>query len=176
MEKDLDLVILTSDTLLQCIKMSLHLLRLLTLQLNNGPTVKADLTVHVEDLMLLFIDGGTDIVLHVADGTEPILQSVWPHVQCRNPVVETIVRDRHGSFQLLVTLLGGLDLVDQIGPDIVQHLDRIVGLRRINVELPQESDNRPHFPDQTLTLARLALVILIRRLANAVAKCMAWVL
>ena len=73
-------------------------------------------------------------------------------------------------------LLGGLDLVDQIGPDIIQHLDCIVGLRRINVELPRESDNRPHSPDQTLTLAWSALVILIRRLANTVAKRMAWVL
>ena len=80
------------------------------------------------------------------------------------------------GFQLLIALLGGLDLVDQIGPDIVQHLDRIVGLRCINVELSRESDNRPHSPDQTLTLAWSALVILIRRLANAVAKRMAWVL
>ena len=75
-----------------------------------------------------------------------------------------------------MTLLGGLDLVDQIGPDIVQHLDRIVGLRRVNVELPQESDQRPHSPDQTLTLARSALVIRIKQLANVVAKRMAWVL
>ena len=87
-----------------------------------------------------------------------------------------IICDCHGAFQLPVTLLDGLNLVDQIGPDIVQHLDRIVGLRCVNVELPQESGQQPHSPDQTLTLARSALVIQIKRLANAVAKRMAWVL
>ena len=76
MEKDLDLVILTSDTLFQHIKAILHLFCLLTLQLNNGPTVKADPTVHVENLMLLFVDGGADIILHVADDSEPVLQLV----------------------------------------------------------------------------------------------------
>ena len=76
MGKDLDLVILTSNPLFQCIEVSLHLLRLLTLQLNNGPAIKADPTIHVEDLMLLLVDGSTDIVLHIADGAEPILQSV----------------------------------------------------------------------------------------------------
>ena len=75
-EKDLDLVILTSNTLFQHVEVSLYLLCLLTLQLNNGPTIKADLTVHVEDLMLLFVDGSTDVVLHIADGLEPVLQSV----------------------------------------------------------------------------------------------------
>ena len=76
MEENLDLIILTSDTLLQCIEASLYLLRLLTLQLNNGPTIKADPTVHVEDLMLLFVDGGADVILHIADDSEPILQPV----------------------------------------------------------------------------------------------------
>ena len=61
-----------------------------------------------------------------------------------------------------MTLLGGLDLVDQIGPDVAQHLNHIIGLRCVNVELPQESDQRPHSPDQTLTLARSALVIQIK--------------
>ena len=75
-EKNLDLVVLTSDTLFQHVKMSLYLLRLLTLQLNNGPAIKADPTVHVEDLTLLFVDGSTNVVLHVADGLEPILQLV----------------------------------------------------------------------------------------------------
>ena len=75
-EKDLDLVILTSDTLFQRVEASLYLLHFLTLQLNNGPTVKADPTVHVEDLTLLFVDGGADIILHVANCVEPILQSV----------------------------------------------------------------------------------------------------
>ena len=36
-----------------------------------------------------------------------------------------------------MTLLAGLDLVDKIGPDIVQHLDRVVGLGGVNIELPQ---------------------------------------
>ena len=76
MKKDLDLVILTSDPLFQRVKASLYILCLLTLQLNNGPTVKADPTVHVIDLTLLFVDGGANIVLHVVDGSEPILQSV----------------------------------------------------------------------------------------------------
>ena len=49
MEKDLDLVILTSDTLFQRVEVSLYLLRLLTLQLNNRSAIKADSTVHVED-------------------------------------------------------------------------------------------------------------------------------
>ena len=75
-EKDLDLVILTSDTLFQHIKVILHLFRLLTLQLNNGPTVKADPTVHVEDLTLLFVDSGADIILHIVDDSEPVLQPV----------------------------------------------------------------------------------------------------
>ena len=56
-EKDLDLVILTSNTLFQRVEASLYLLHLLTLQLNNGLAIKADPTVHVEDLMLLFVDG-----------------------------------------------------------------------------------------------------------------------
>ena len=73
-------------------------------------------------------------------------------------------------------LLGGLDLIDQIRPDVIQHLNHIVSLRRVNIELPQESDQRPHSPEQTLTLARSALVIRIKRLANVVAKRMAWVL
>ena len=76
MEKDLDLVILTSDTLFQRVEASLYLLRLLTLQLNNGPAVKADMTVHVEDLRLLFVNGSMDVVLHVADDSESILQLV----------------------------------------------------------------------------------------------------
>ena len=75
-----------------------------------------------------------------------------------------------------MTFLGGLNLVDQIGPDIVQHLDRIVSLHRVNIELPRESDHQPHSPDQILMLAWSALVIRIKRLANAVAKRMAWVL
>ena len=73
-----------------------------------------------------------------------------------------IIHDHHGGLQLLITLHGDLNLVDQIGPDIVQHLDHIVGLCHINVELPQESDHQPHSPDQTLTLAWLALVIQIK--------------
>ena len=76
MKKNLDLVILTSDTLFQRIKVSLDLFCLLTLQLNNGPAIKADPTIHVEDLALLFVDGSMDIVLHVTDDSEPILQSV----------------------------------------------------------------------------------------------------
>ena len=87
-----------------------------------------------------------------------------------------IIRDRHGGLQLLVALLASLYLANQVGPDIIQHLDHMVGLSSVDIELPQESDNRPHSSDQTLTLARLALVIRIRRLANTVAKCMAWVL
>ena len=76
MEKDLDLVILASDTLFQRLEASLYLLRLLTLQLNIGPTVKTDPTVHVVDLTLLFIDSGADIILHIVDDSEPVLQSV----------------------------------------------------------------------------------------------------
>ena len=87
-----------------------------------------------------------------------------------------IIHNHHGGLQFLVALLGGLDLIDQIGPDIVQHLERVVGLSSVDIELPQESDQWPHSPDQTLTLARSALVIRIKRLANAVAKRMAWVL
>ena len=37
-----------------------------------------------------------------------------------------------------MALLGGLDLVDQIGPDVVQHLDHTIGLSGIDIELPQE--------------------------------------
>ena len=75
-EKNLDLVILTSDTLFQHVKTSLDLFRLLTLQLNNGPAVEADPLIHVVDCALLFIDSGMDIVLHVADDSEPILQTI----------------------------------------------------------------------------------------------------
>ena len=76
MEENLDLIILTSDMLLQCIEASLYLLHLLTLQLNNGPAIKADPTVHVVDLTLLFVDSSANVVLHIVDGSEPILQSV----------------------------------------------------------------------------------------------------
>ena len=172
MEKDLDLVILTSDTLFQRVKVSLYLLRLLTLQLNNGPTIKADPTVYVEDLMLLFVDGGVDIVLHIADDSEPVLQSVQSHIQCRNSIVEAVVGNRHSGLQFLITLLGSLYLINQIGPDIVQHLDRTVGLSCVDIELPQESGHLSHSPDQILTLAQLVLVIRIKRLANAVARRM----
>ena len=55
---------------------NLDLFRLLTLQLNKGPTIEADPAVHVEDLTLLFVDGGTNVILHIADGSEPILQPV----------------------------------------------------------------------------------------------------
>ena len=75
-EKDFDLVILTSDTLFQHVKAHLCLLCLLALQLNNRSAIKADSTVHVEDLMLLFVDGNTDVFLYVVDGSELILQSV----------------------------------------------------------------------------------------------------
>ena len=76
MEKDLNLVVLTSDTLFQHIKMSLYLLRLLTLQLNNTPAIKADSTVHVKNLALLFVDGNADVFLNIADGSELILKLV----------------------------------------------------------------------------------------------------
>ena len=69
--------------------------------------------------------------------------------------------------------LGSLYLVDQIGPDIIQYLDRTVGLSSVDVKLPQESGPASHSPDQTLTLARLVLVIRIKQLANAVARRMA---
>ena len=72
--------------------------------------------------------------------------------------------------------LGGFDLVDQIRPNVIQHLDCAVGLSSVDVELSQESDNRTHPPDQTLMLARSVLVIWIMQLTNAVAKHMAWVL
>ena len=130
-------------TLFQRVKASLHLFRLLTLQLNNGPAVKADLTVHVEDLTLLLVDGGADVILYVVDGPEPIFQPVQPRIQCQNPIIETIIHDHHSSFQLLVTHLGGLNLVDQIGPNVIQHLDRIVSLRRVNVKLHKSQTSDP---------------------------------
>ena len=46
-----------------------------------------------------------------------------------------IVRSCHGGLQLLVELLGGLDLVNQIGPDVVQHLDCTVSLCGVDIEL-----------------------------------------
>ena len=46
LEKDLDLVVLTSDTLFQCVEVILYLLHLLTLQLHDGAAVKADPLVH----------------------------------------------------------------------------------------------------------------------------------
>ena len=67
MEKDFDLVVLTSDMLFQCVEMSLYFLRLLTLQLNNRSTIKADLAVHVKDLVLLFVDGNANVLLHVTE-------------------------------------------------------------------------------------------------------------
>ena len=76
MEKDLNLVVLTSDTLFQRIKASTYLLRLLTLQLNDRPAIKANLLVHIKDLVLLFVDSNADVLLHVTDGSETILQSV----------------------------------------------------------------------------------------------------
>ena len=73
MEKDLDLVVLTSDTLFQRITASLYLC-LLTLQLNDRPAIKTDLFVHIKDLVLLFVDSDMDILLHIMDGSETILQ------------------------------------------------------------------------------------------------------
>ena len=73
MEKDFDLIILTSNMLFQHVEVSFDLLCFLTLQLNNGPAIKADPTVHVEDLTLLFIDSDTDILLHVVDSLDLIL-------------------------------------------------------------------------------------------------------
>ena len=170
MEKDLDLVVLTSDTLLQCVKASFYLLRLLTLQLNDRPAIKADPFVHIKDLALLFVDSNADVLLHVMDGLETILQPVKPHVKCRNSIVEVIIFCRHGGLQLPVMLSGGPNLVDQASPDITQHPDSLVSLSGIDVELPRESDNLSHPPDQTLTLVRSALVIRIIQLTNAVAK------
>ena len=72
MEKDLNLVVLTSDILFQHIEASLYLLHLLTLQLKNRPTIKADPFVYIEDLALLFVDGNMDIFLHVTDGLRPL--------------------------------------------------------------------------------------------------------
>ena len=112
MEKDLDLVVLPSDTLFQCIKVSFYLLRLLTLQLNDRPAIKADPFVHIKDLVLLFVDGNTDVLLHVTDGSETILQPVKPHVKCRNSIVEAIICCYHSGLQLLITLLGSLNLID----------------------------------------------------------------
>ena len=62
MEKDLDLVILTSDTLFQHVKTSLDLFRLLTLQLNDGPAVEADPLIHVVDRALF--TGGKPLFTH----------------------------------------------------------------------------------------------------------------
>ena len=76
MEKDLNLVILTSDTSFQRIEASLYPPHLLTLQLNDRPAIKADPFVHIKDLVLLFVDSNADVLLHVTDGSETILQSV----------------------------------------------------------------------------------------------------
>ena len=112
MEKDPNLVVLTSDMLFQRIETSLYLFCLFTLQLNNRSAIKAELTVHVEDLTLLFVDGDTNVLLYVTDGPETILQLVKPCVECRDSIIKMIVRCCHGSFQLLTATLGGPDLVN----------------------------------------------------------------
>ena len=101
MEKDLDLVVLTSDTLFQRIEAGLYLLCLLALQLNNRSAIEADPTVQVEDLALLFVDCDMNIFLHVTDGLETILQPVEPCVKCGDSIIEAIIRCRHGGLQLL---------------------------------------------------------------------------
>ena len=54
-EKDFDLVILTSNVLFLCVKSTLHLFRFLALQLDYRTAVEADLLVHVVHLVLLVV-------------------------------------------------------------------------------------------------------------------------
>ena len=81
MEKHLDLVVLTSNMLLQHIKLVLHLLRLLALQLDYGTAVKADPLVHVIHFVLLFVEHDADILEVVVDSTELILQLIHPPIK-----------------------------------------------------------------------------------------------
>ena len=173
MEENLNLVILTSDTLFHHIKAVLNFLHLLALQLDDRTTIQVDPLVHIVDQVLLFVHGDLDVFLHVTEGPELILPLVYPHVKSGDPIVETMIHRHHGGLQLLVTPLGGINLIDQTGPDVIQHLNGPIGLSGIYVELPRTSDNLPHPPIQTLMLARSALVIQIIRLASIVAKRMA---
>ena len=45
-----------------------------------------------------------------------------------------IVCCRHSSFQLLVTPLGGINLIDQTVPDIIQHLDSPIGAHTLGAD------------------------------------------
>ena len=63
-------------------------------------------------LALLLINGDLDIFHHIAQGVELILSLVHPRIKSGDPIIETIIHCCHGSFQLLITPLGGIDLVD----------------------------------------------------------------
>ena len=55
-------------------------------------------------------------------------------------------------------LLSGLNLIDQTGPDVVQHLDCTVGLSGVDIELREDQYLTPLFQLNT-HFARLVLVI-----------------
>ena len=153
MEKNFNLVILTSDVLLQHVKPSLNFLCLLAFQLDNGTAVEADLLIHVVHSVLLFVEGDVNILKAVMDGVRHILQLVCSPVKSRDPIVEMIIHCCHGSLQFLVTPLGGINLINKTVPNVVQHLDSPIGLHSVHVELQRASIKCLHPQAQTLMLA-----------------------
>ena len=112
MEKDFDLVVLTSNALFRHVKSVLYLLRLFALQLDNGTAVEADPLVHVIHLLLLLVEGDTNILKAVVDSAKLILQLVHPCIKSGDPIIETVICCHHGSLQFLIMPFGGIDLVD----------------------------------------------------------------
>ena len=93
------------------------------------------------------------------EGLELILPLVYPHVKGRDPIIETIICCRHGSLQLLIPLLGGLNVIDQTVPDVVQHQNGTVDTSRKAIELSKFQQRLPHSITTSLMLARLVLAI-----------------
>ena len=81
MEENLNLIILTSDMLFQCIEVSLNLLCLLALQLYDDTAVIADPLVHVVYQVLLLVNCGLDVFHHIVESTMLVLALVHPGVK-----------------------------------------------------------------------------------------------
>ena len=81
MEKNLDLVVLTSDTLFQHIEAIFNLLRLLALQLYNSTAVIADPLIHVIHLALLLVNRGLDVFHHIVESAMLVLTLVHPGIK-----------------------------------------------------------------------------------------------
>ena len=138
-KKDLDLVILTSDALLQTIKLTIHSLFHLIPQFLNPTAVKASPLVHATDSVLLFVVFVVDIIVATLHDTLLLLEAFDSFEECIYPIVQVGVCLDCVPLQILITPLVGFDLIGKTAPYIMEHLQSPVGTIHIGVDLLETS-------------------------------------